>query len=85
MTVPAYELPVWVDGRVTNKGDVPLWSGKAPPPEIGTTVIASGRIRHEIMVTGYKVDGGWLMIEGYRINDPGFRGDLAGAEIVYSD
>jgi hypothetical protein len=79
MDVPKYALPVWKDGKVENKGDLPLWSGKGPVPAIGD-VVPVGR-DFSVEVEGYKVDAGWLMIVGVRSD--GKRGDLAGAEIAW--
>lgn len=79
--IPAYAAPIWIDGKITNKGDVPLWSGMGPPPAIGSEVTCNDRHATRITVTGYDVEGGWLMVSGYRTADPQKVGNLAGMEI----
>lgn len=80
--IPAHNAPIWVDGRVTNSGDIPLWSGRGPVPTVGSEVICNDKQGTVVCVTGYIVEHGWLMVEGYRVNDPTATiGNLAGAEI----
>jgi hypothetical protein len=77
----AWKRPTWDGYTVTNKEPaVALWSGKGEPPEVGSTVRTSGRIKHDVRVTGYKCENGWLMLTGYRL-DGSKDGDLAGAEV----
>lgn len=81
--VPDYDAPIWVDGRVTNGGGLaPLWSGKIAPPPVGAVVILTGSKRIRCTITGYAVEGDWLMAEGYRTDEPTKRGNLAGIEIL---
>lgn len=82
MTIPAYETAKWEDGRVVNKGELPLWSGKGEPPAVGEEVTVNDKRGTRVVVTGYEVEAGWLMVTGTRIGD-GMRGNLAGAEILY--
>lgn len=83
MSIPAWKRPEWNDkGGATNKGEVPLWSGKGEPPEIGAVVKCSDRKGTEVRVLGYLVMEGWLMIDGLRLHD-NQRGNLAGAEVHY--
>lgn len=77
--IPAWERPVWTDGRVEPGSGLPLWSGKGDPPAIGSIVALAGPGNMTVRVEEYKVDGRWLMILGERSD--GKRGDLAGAEI----
>lgn len=85
MTIPAYQRAVWEDGKVTNKGDLPLWSGRGEPPAIGSEVRTFDRFRHRVTITGYQVEGGWLMATGYRTDEPAVKGNLAGAEIYWGE
>lgn len=85
MTIPAYTVAEWNGHEVTNKGELPLWSGKGTPPAIGSVVETSGRIRHQVKITGYAVEDGWLMALGYRVAEPAKSGNLAGAEIYYPE
>jgi hypothetical protein len=71
-------------GRVTNQGELPLWSGKGEPPPIGAVITCNDRPKTQVVVTAYSVEGGWLMIHGYRQADPSRSGNLAGAEILWS-
>ena len=81
----AYGRPHWVDGRVTNKGGLPLWSGKGEPPAIGSEVTCNDPHGTRVTVTGYRIAGGWLMVRGYRTAEPDKAGNLAGAEILYPE
>lgn len=83
--IPAYTAPVWVDGKVTNYGETPLWSGKGAPPAIGAVVTCDDKARTQVMITGYAIEGGWLMAQGYRVAEPAKRGNLAGIEIHYPE
>lgn len=82
--IPAYVRPIWENGKVTNMGDLPLWSGKGAPPEVGAVVRIAGRQSMHCRITGYEVEGGWLMATGERVED-GKRGNLAGAEIYWPE
>lgn len=83
--IPPHTAPIYGEnGKVSNYGDVPLWSGAGAPPAIGTEVVCQGRNRERVRVTGYEVASGWLMVTGVRLRD-GVAGNLAGAEILYSD
>lgn len=80
--LPAWQLAEWDGNRLLNPSiDHALWSGRFDPPAIGAIVITSGKIQHRATITGYKVDSGWLMLVGYRTDDPAHQGDLAGIEI----
>ncbi len=81
--IPAYSIPVWENGRVVNKSETPFWSGMGAPPAIGSEVVCNDRVKTRVMVTGYEIEHGWLMLQGYRVADPSHRGNLAGAEILY--
>jgi hypothetical protein len=65
-TVPAYEAPVWhVDEQGRHNGldnrDNTKWSGKEPPPPIGTEVVVTMWNPTGLgVVTGYFTEGGWL-------------------------
>ena len=59
------------------------WSGKGPIPKIGDVVTCNDRKQTRCVITGYEVDGGWLMLLGYREADPSVKGNLAGAEIKW--
>lgn len=76
-TIPAHTTAKWDGNKVTNKGSLPLWSGKGPAPAIGATVPVGRGLT--VLVEEYFVQEGWLMIKGVRSD--GKRGDLAGAEI----
>jgi hypothetical protein len=80
--LPAYTAAIWEDGRVINKGRLPLWSGKNRPPFVGDVVTCADKKGTRVKVTGYAVEDGWLMVEGYRVEEPGVSGNLAGAEIL---
>jgi hypothetical protein len=96
--VPAHARAVWEKNAETGhfelmNGDspLPLWSGKGEPPAIGAEVETSGNVRHKVTITGYTTaplgngrTGSWLMALAHRHHD-NKRGDLAGAEIEYSD
>lgn len=85
MTIPAYIRPVRdAAGNVTNKGSLPLWSGKGEPPAIGAVVTCDDRKGTRVKVTGYEIEAGWLMVVGTRLID-GARGNLAGAEILWPE
>jgi hypothetical protein len=79
-TIPTTAAPIWQDGKLLNRGAVPLWSGKGPVPEVGAVVPVGKGLT--VLVEDYKVDAGWLMLVGVRSD--GVRGDLAGAEIAWS-
>lgn len=81
---PAHTVAIWKDGRVTNKGALPLWSGKGEPPAIGSTITCADKAGTQVTVTGYAIDDGWLMVIGYRTAEPAKTGNLAGIEIRYS-
>ena len=81
-TVPEYAAPIWKDGRVLNKGMLPLWSGKAPPPAVGEEVLCYFKDDPAFVVTGYEIEHGWLMVVGYRKSDPTTRRNLGGVEIL---
>lgn len=78
---PAHIAAIWKDGRVTNKGGLPLWSGKGPVPAIGATVTCNDKAGTQVTVTGYTVEEGWLMVTGFRTAEPAKVGNLAGTEI----
>jgi hypothetical protein len=78
-TIPHHTAPIWNDGKLMNRGNVPLWSGKGPVPEIGDIVPVGKGLT--VLVEDYKVDHGWLMLVGVRSD--GVRGDLAGTEIAW--
>ena len=77
-TIPAHTLAIWDDKcNLLNEDAAPLWSGKGPVPAIGDIVpVGKGMT---VRITGYKIDGPWLMLLGERSD--GRRGDLAGPEI----
>lgn len=77
--IPAHAVAVWQDGKLTNKGELPLWSGKGAVPAIGDVVPVGKGLT--VQVKDYKVDAGWLMLVGVRSD--GQHGDLAGAEIAW--
>lgn len=62
-----------------------VWSGKGEPPEIGAVVRCNDRKHTRVTVTNYKLHQGYLMAEGFRTDDPDKNGDLAGAEIDWSE
>lgn len=78
--IPEHTAPIWVDGKLTNGGGLPLWSGKGPVPEVGDIVGIIGPQKDVATVLDYRVDGNWLMLWCQRHRD-GVRGDLAGSEI----
>lgn len=83
--VPPYAKPLWSDdGRklLNPCSAAPLWSGELPPPSVGAVVQLNGLNRVQAVVTGYEIDGPWLMATGHRVGNPGRRGNIAGAEIV---
>ena len=80
MDIPTYARPIWKDGKVLNKGALPLWSGKGEVPAVGETVEIQGRQKMTATVTGYSIEGGWLML--LAIRSDGRRGNLAGTEIL---
>jgi len=59
------------------------WSGKGPVPAVGDVVLCSDRHLTRVVVTGYDVQAGWLMVLGYREADRSVSGNLAGAEILF--
>lgn len=81
--LPAWRLAEWDGNKLLNPSpDYALWSGRFDPPPVGAVVVTSGRIKHRCKIVGYKVEAGWLMLEGYRLDEIGERkGDLAGIEI----
>jgi hypothetical protein len=79
--IPPHVSAKWRNGRVANRYGWPVWSGKGPVPTIGSEVVAIGSSRPIVVVTGYEVEAGFLMVTGYRVAD-GKTGNLAGAEIV---
>lgn len=80
--LPAWRLAEWDGNKLLNASpDYALWSGRFDPPAIGAVVVTAGVRAHRATVTGYKVDEGWLMLVGYRTDEPAHVGDLAGIEI----
>lgn len=83
-TLPAYAFATsdveLAAARVTG---LPRWSGKGEPPAIGQEVTCNDKPLTRVTVTGYAIEGGWLMVEGFRTADPSKRGTLAGAEILW--
>lgn len=77
--IPDHVQAEWDGNKLLNKGGLPLWSGLGPVPKVGTNVPVGRGLT--VLVEGYKVDAGWLMIIGTRSD--GKRGDLAGAEIAW--
>lgn len=76
----------WKDGRCSNLGGpLPVWGGKGPPPAVGAVITCNDRPRTRCTVTGHAVVEGFLMVEGYRTDDPKWRGNLAGVEILWPD
>lgn len=76
---PVWTQAVWEDGKLTNKGaQEALWSGKEPPPAVGSYVRTGKRV---VRVLGYIVEGGWLMVWGRAQDEKDLEGNLAGAEI----
>lgn len=59
------------------------WSGAGPIPVIGEVVTCDDRKLTRVIVTGYSVEAGWLMVWGYRESEPSISGNLAGAEILW--
>lgn len=82
LTCPPYAAAVWENGIITNKGEIALWSGKAPPPPVGAVVICNDKPGTRCTVTGYEVNGGWLMVTGFRTDSPCRTGNLSGYEIA---
>jgi hypothetical protein len=66
-TVPAYEAPIWEEGRVMNP-DVLKWSRTEPPPAIGTEIIV-GNDNLSATVIAYFTEGNWLGLLA-RLTDP---------------
>ena len=56
--LPEYRAAVWIDSKLQNAGEAPLWSGATPPPAIGETIaikrFGGGR------VLGYYTQDHWL-------------------------
>jgi len=79
--LPTWTRAEWSEDRreLLNRDAGPLWSGPSEPPAIGAVVPIMGSAGYTLTVTGYQVDGCWLMLWGTR-ND-GMTGNLAGAEI----
>jgi len=75
-----YVRAIWAGDTVTNKGELPLWSGKGELPAIGADVPVNRFL--SARVEGYSVEGGWLMLDAQRSD--GKRGTLAGAEIAWN-
>jgi hypothetical protein len=80
--VPPYAKAEWRGDELANRGPLPIWSGELPPPPIGAVVELSGLNRVQAVVTGYEIDGRWLMAKGHRLGDTSRRGNIAGAEII---
>lgn len=82
--VPPFARPDWGNGRELVNADspLPLWSGKGEPPAVGATVRLAGIGGKSAVITGYEIDGPWLMALGYRADEPERRGNLAGTEII---
>lgn len=87
------QLPDFANGKfipgAKPETDLPLWSGNVPPPPVGAVVICADRKGTRCKVTGYRVDESgdgwrWLMVVGVRLSD-GFKGDLAGLEILRTE
>ncbi len=49
---PAHTVAEWKDGRVINRGALPLWSGKRAPPKVGEVVVCADRKGTRVTVTG---------------------------------
>lgn len=78
-TPQAWTAPIWEDGKVINKGQRALWSGKERPPEVGSYVATGKRV---VRVLGYYVESGWLLIWGAAQDERDLEGNLAGMEIT---
>ncbi len=83
--IPAWEFASWEGDKLTNAAGVALWSGKGPPPPVGSEIVCSDRKGTRCTITGYVVEGRWLMAEGFRTLEPQAKGNLAGAEIHYPE
>lgn len=73
--IPGWQFAQWDGLKLLNPDGPPKWSGKRPPPPVGSVV------NKEVRITGYMVDGEWLMALGHHISDPSVTGNIAGAEI----
>ena len=89
MTAPAHVRALWKVGEPLPVSDLPIWSGRGEPPAVGDVVTCSDRKGTRVTVTGYLVEGTaptrWLLVEGFRTDEPTRRGNLAGAEILYPE
>ncbi|MQX49643.1 hypothetical protein [Sinorhizobium medicae] len=68
-TVPAYEAPIWEDGRVMNP-EVLKWGGKEPPPAIGEEIVVTINRCGAAVVTGYFIEHNWLGVRCRLTNPP---------------
>ena len=90
-TCPDYETAIWANGELLNKRlGTPLWSNKAAPPAIGTTVQAITNRIGPCKVVGYATMDGWLGVMVEVLDPPAWwlkqngtdtSGVLFGAEI----
>jgi len=80
---PDWTLAQWDGNKLLNRdAGKALWSNPSfDPPAIGATVICNDRKDTRVLVTGYEIDHGWLMILGRRLSDGFTAGNLAGIEI----
>ena len=70
---PEHITAIWDGDGVTNKSDtIPLWSGKTPPPAIGSCVQIDLNNIGPCRVTGYFVEGGWLGFKALPLNPTGW-------------
>jgi hypothetical protein len=82
---PAWTRAIWEAGAVTNRDAAPLWSGRGEPPAVGAVIHCNDRPKTRVTVTGYEIEGLWLMVTGYRTDSPTRAGNLSGWEILWPE
>jgi hypothetical protein len=68
-TVPKWVEPIWTDKGCANP-DVIKWSGKKPPPAIGTKVKVTMNSLGPAIVRGYFIEHNWLGINVQFLKPP---------------